>query len=182
MSVSYQGATGTSNIPATRQGKVFVHEEFSATANNGRVGAQYADLAVVLLEEPFGDINPDGNMPEVDVSYNEKLTIVGFGPTTHKGRDHKVRRFGTNFVTRINTTSKIKEFRMGPEGVHPFGGDSGAPCFRETSEGRWLVGINYGFLARGAESESWFVNMFHFRSWIEKQKRNLDTHQPLRAP
>jgi hypothetical protein len=67
----------------------------------------------------------------------------------------------TNLVTAISTTTEVKEFRMGPEGVHPFGGDSGAPCFRETQEGRWLVGINYGFLARGMQSESWFTVPVH---------------------
>ncbi len=177
LSISKQAKSGNSNNPSSmKKGKVVVHEDFSATTLNGRIVRQVADLAIIQLKDAVGDINPDGNMPEVDISYNERLTVVGYGPTTYKGVDHKLRRFGTNFVTKISTTSELKEFRMGPEGAHPFGGDSGAPCFRETKEGRWLVGINYGFLARGTESESWFMNTFHFRAWIEEQKKRPDTN------
>lgn len=175
LGVSYQQGKDTSRTkPAARKGKVSIHESFRATVIDGRIGEQLADLAVIQLEESLGDINPDGSMPEVDVSYSEKLTLVGYGPSTYRGIDHQIRRFGTNFITKVNTTSSVKEFRMGPEGAHPFGGDSGAPCFRETKEGRWLVGINYGFLARGMESESWFINTFYFRAWIEEQKKHLE--------
>jgi secreted trypsin-like serine protease len=73
-------------------------------------------------------------------------------------------------VTDVITTREAKEFRFSTGGVQVLSGDSGGPCFRETPEGCWLVGISGGF-AKGGH-ESWFTSTFYYRDWIERQKRD----------
>lgn len=157
-------------MPESKKGTILVHEGFRSEVQDGKVKSHLADLAVIRLEEAMGDVNPDGNMPEVEVKPNEELIVVGFGPSTYQGADDGVRRYGRNVVTDVITTRESKEFRFGTGGVHVPSGDSGGPCFRETEEGRWLVGISGGFAKRG--HESWFTSTFYYRDWIERQKRD----------
>jgi hypothetical protein len=160
------------DVPDVIQGTVIAHEDFRSEVQDGKVKSHRADLAVVQLEEPVAGINPDGNMPEVEVRPNEPLVVVGFGPSSEKGVDLGVRRFGKNLVTEVITTRETKEFRFTAGGVHVLAGDSGGPCFRETEEGRWLVGISGGFTKTRGGHESWFTSTFYYRSWIERQKRD----------
>jgi hypothetical protein len=160
------------DMPDVIQGTVISHEDFRSEVEDGKVKSHRADLAVVQLEEPVVGINPDGNMPEVEVRPNESLVVVGFGPSVDKGVDLGVRRFGRNLVTEVITTRATKEFRFTAGGVHVLSGDSGGPCFRETEEGRWLVGISGGFTKAKGGHESWFTSTFYYRNWIERQKRD----------
>jgi hypothetical protein len=107
---------------------------------------------------------------ENEMTLDEQLILVGLGPSKPGEADDAVRRFGKNWVTDIITTRQAKEFRFSTGGVHILAGDSGGPCFRETSAGRWLVGLSGGFIVEG--QDSWFTSTFYYREWIERQKRN----------
>jgi len=159
-------------LPEFYEGTVVAHESFRSEVQDGRVRSHQADLAVIRLDKAVADINPDGNMPEVEVKPNESLVVVGLGPSTDKGTDSGVRRFGRNLVTEVVTTRDIKEFRFTTGEVHVVAGDSGGPCFRETAEGRWLVGISGGFTKAKGGHESWFTSTYYYRDWIERQKRD----------
>jgi hypothetical protein len=159
-------------VPESYEGTVVAHEGFRSEVQDGKVKSHWADLAVIRLEKAVADINPDGNMPEVEVKPDESLIVVGLGPSADQGTDSGVRRFGRNLVTEVITTREVKEFRFTTGGVHVLAGDSGGPCFRETAEGRWLVGISGGFTkARGGHG-SWFTSTYYYREWIERQKRD----------
>lgn len=82
-----------------------------------------------------------------------------------------MRRFGKNRVTEVITTPEVKEFRFTTGEVHVLAGDSGGPCFRETVEGRWLVGLSGGFTRNKGDLGSWFTSTYYYRAWIERQKR-----------
>jgi hypothetical protein len=159
-------------IPESYEGTVVAHESFRSEVQDGKVKSRQADLAVIRLKNAVADINPDGNMPEVEVKPDESLVVVGLGPSTDKGADSGVRRFGRNLVTEVITTRQVKEFRFTTGGVHVLAGDSGGPCFRETAEGRWLVGISGGFTKAKGGHESWFTSTYYYRDWIERQKRD----------
>lgn len=154
------------------EGTVIAHESFRSEVQDGKVKSHWADLAVIQLKEAVAGINPDGNMPEVEVKPDESLVVVGFGPSIDEGADVGMRRYGRNLVTAVLTTREIKEFRFTMGEVHVLSGDSGGPCFRETAEGRWLVGISGGFTKAKGGHESWFTSTYYYRDWIERQKRD----------
>ncbi|WP_224364054.1 S1 family peptidase [Hyalangium versicolor] len=169
----YQQVNGKwARSPEFYEGTVVAHEDFRSEIQDGKVKSHRADLAVIQLETAALGINPDGNMPEVEVKPNESLVVVGFGPSVERGDNGGVRRSGRNTVTEVITTRETKEFRFTAGGIHILSGDSGGPCFRETDEGRWLVGINGGFTKAKGGYESWFTSTFYYRSWIERQKRD----------
>lgn len=159
-------------VPERYEGTVIAHENFRSEVQDGKVRSHQADLAVIQLEKAAAGVSPDGNMPEVEVKPNESLIVVGFGPRVEKGTYDGIRRFGRNLVTEVLTTREIKEFRFTTGEVHILSGDSGGPCFRETEEGRWLVGISGGFTKTQGGRESWFTSTFYYRGWIERQKRD----------
>ncbi|MBN1209040.1 MAG: trypsin-like serine protease [Myxococcaceae bacterium] len=160
------------DVPDFSKGTVIAHESFKSEIQDGKVKSHFADLAVIRLDGAMAGVNPDGNMPEVEVKPNEQLVVVGYGPSVQDGADPGVRRFGRNLVTEVITTRETKEFRFSMGGVHVVAGDSGGPCFRETAEGRWLVGISGGWTKASGGHESWFTSIFYFRDWIERQKRD----------
>jgi V8-like Glu-specific endopeptidase len=159
-------------VPERHEGTIVAHENFRSEVQDGKVKSHWADLAVIQLEKAVAGINPDGNMPEVEVKPNESLVVVGFGPSAEKAADLGMRRFGRNLVTEVITTRDIKEFRFTTGRVHVLSGDSGGPSFRETAEGRWLVGISGGFTKAKGGHESWFTSTYYYRDWIERQKRD----------
>ncbi len=160
------------DIPQDYKGTVVAHEAFKAEVHDGRVKSHVADLAVIHLDKAMTDVIPE-SLPEIEVKTDERFTVVGFGPSGVNSMDEGVRRFGRNRVTEVITTRDVKEFRFRTGGVHILPGDSGGPCFRETPAGRWLVGINGGFVKEGITS--WFTSTFYYREWIERQKRGLST-------
>jgi hypothetical protein len=160
----FQGDTGT----------VRVHPGFKAEMAGGRLKSNIADLAVVRLSRPIKGVKINFKFPTHEVAIDERLTLVGFGETRHQGKDEGTRRVGHNAVTDIILSSGgTGSFLFRADGAHTHAGDSGGPCFRETPEGRWLVGINSGHANSG--TVSWFTSTFHFRTWISQQMRKVDT-------
>jgi secreted trypsin-like serine protease len=156
------------------QGKVRVHPGFRAEMEDGRLKSNVADLAVVRLEKPVEGLKIDFKFPTQEVSIDEQLTLVGFGETRYNGKDDGTRRVGHNSVTDIVLSSRGPgSFLFRDPGAHTHAGDSGGPCFRENSEGRWLVGINSGHANGG--KVSLFTSTFHYRAWIAEQLRKTDT-------
>ncbi|MBN1204100.1 MAG: S1 family peptidase [Myxococcaceae bacterium] len=156
------------------KGKVRVHPGFRAEMAGARLKSNIADLAVVRLDRPVEGVKVDFKFPTQEVAIDERLTLVGFGETRHQGKDEGTRRVGYNSVTDIILSSGgTGSFLFRAPGAHTHAGDSGGPCFRETPEGRWLVGINSGHANSG--TVSWFTSTFHFRGWIAEQMRKVDT-------
>lgn len=157
------------DIPDPYRGVIVAHEDFRSEVQDGKIKSHIADLAVIHLDRPMADVIPE-SLAENEVTLNEHLVLVGLGPSKPGEVDDAVRRFGKNLVTDIITSRQAKEFRFSTGGVHVLAGDSGGPCFRETSVGRWLVGLSGGFVVEG--EDSWFTSTFYYREWIEHQKRN----------
>jgi hypothetical protein len=157
------------DVPDLYRGAIVIHEDFRSEVQDGKIKSHLADLAVIHLEKAMADVIPE-SLAENEVTLNEHLVLVGLGPSKPGEADDAVRRFGKNLVTDVITTRQAKEFRFSTGGVHILSGDSGGPCFRETSAGRWLVGLSGGFVVEG--EDSWFTSTFYYREWIERQKRN----------
>lgn len=186
------------DIFITGKGTLTVHEDFRSEIKNGAIQSHRADIAIVRLKAPLmfevnGSkrfIEPDGRLPDQDVSLGELLTVVGYGPYAYGEHKAGVRRFGTNTVTDLDyssrpiptstngvvdrrTTLGKREFRFRASGAHTRVGDSGGPCFRTEGSKRWLVGINGGYANQG--NESWFTSTFPYKAWIEAQLARLET-------
>ena len=76
------------------------------------------------------------------------------------------RRYGSNSVTQVLPPEEGL-FVMEKDGAHSYAGDSGGPCFREDTKGRWLVGIS----ARGTGKVSRFTSTYRYRAWLEQELR-----------
>ena len=164
----YAAKNGWVNEPHSRRGKIIAHEDFRSEVLDGKIKSHLADLAVIQLEKAFEDVIPE-SVAENEVKRDELLLLVGLGPSKSGESDDGVRRFGKNQVTSVLTSQEAQEFRFSTGGVHILAGDSGGPCFRETTAGRWLVGLSGGFVVEG--QDSWFTSTFYHREWIERQKR-----------
>ncbi len=166
----YDAKDGWVEEPLSHKGRIVAHPDFRSEVLDGKLKSHLADLAVIHLEKAFEDVTPE-SVAENDVRRDERLVLVGLGPSNPGDTDDGVRRFGKNLVTEVVDTQEAQEFRFRTGGVHILEGDSGGPCFRETSAGRWLVGISGGFVVAG--QDSWFTSTFYYRNWIERQKRQI---------
>jgi hypothetical protein len=164
-------------------GAVVVNAEFRSEieSSQGRtiIKSKVADLAVVRLERALANTSVDSRLGADEVLLNDELIMVGYGATSPEARDMGKRRSGRNVVTelRLSDNSRGREIRFRFPGAHTHQGDSGGPCFREEEGVRWLVGINGGYVSKGA-TESWFTSTSSYREWIEGQieeARKLET-------
>ena len=166
----YDAKNGWVDESLSRRGRIVAHPDFRSEVLDGKIKSHLSDLAVIQLEKAFEDVIPE-SVAENEVRRDEHLVLVGLGPSKSGEADDGVRRFGKNLVTDVVNTREAQEFRFRTSGVHILEGDSGGPCFRETSGGRWLVGISGGFVVAG--QDSWFTSTFYHREWIERQKREI---------
>ncbi|WP_224364210.1 trypsin-like serine protease [Hyalangium versicolor] len=155
-------------IPESFEGTVTVHEGFRVEFRDGKVLTHVADLAVVEMEYSMLGVTADGNLPQAEVTPQERLVQVGFSPSVHVGDEEEVRRFGGIVVTAVTTTRETSEVHFRTSGVQGLSGNSGGPAFRETAKGRWLVGINSGLTRVGEGAR--FTSTFQYRDWVERQK------------
>ena len=163
---------GWEPIPATSEGDVIVHEEFtSQRTSKGFVdpAKRVADLAIVALDKELDGLKPDVLLRPQDVSEGDELTVIGYGPTRTNGSDGSVRRSGTNTIFTVTRfpNERVREFRFNGSGAHTHDGDSGGPALYLDDGKRWLVGINGGYSEQG--KQSWFTATSTYDGWIKSQ-------------
>jgi hypothetical protein len=165
------------------QGIVRVHEGYRTQfRSDGTTMENVSDLAVIFLETPLPGVIPDYQLTNQEVALKSEFVVVGYGLTKFDDKITGKRFFGRNMVTATALSSlKAEErddvfFRFERAGVHAAGGDSGGPCFRETAQGRWLVGIVSQGNPGGSLSQ--FTSIYPHLNWI---KARLAEAEKLKA-
>ncbi len=156
----------------TSRGSVRAHEGYRTRFSaEGTTDENVSDIAVIFLEQPLPNVVPETQLTDQETVLRSELVVVGYGPTRVGGEITGRRFFGRNSVTAIALSSIRAEdrddvfFRFEREGTHAAEGDSGGPCFRETAQGRWLVGIVSLGLPNGTLSQ--FTSIYPHIRWIK---------------
>jgi hypothetical protein len=160
------------------RGVPFLPEEFRVDVDEtGAVRSRIADFAIIRLQERV-PVRIDYRLPDREVAIGESIVVVGFGNIRqHNTSAAILRHFGDNKVTGVRLLededhpARDKErveiyFHRKKTGAHAEQGDSGGPCFRETEQGRFLVGIVHSSVPDGRTSV--LLSTFHSKSLIDK--------------
>ncbi|HEX8702771.1 MAG TPA: trypsin-like serine protease [Myxococcaceae bacterium] len=154
------------------RGTVRAHESYRTRFGAGEATQEnVSDLAVIFLEQPLPDVVPESQLTDQEAVLKSELVVVGYGPTQVGGDITGRRFFGRNTVTAIALSSIRAEdrddvfFRFERAGTHAAEGDSGGPCFRETAQGRRLVGIVSQGHPDGRLSQ--FTSIYPHLAWIK---------------
>jgi secreted trypsin-like serine protease len=167
-------STQNSSLPRRQsdQGVVRVHEGYRTRLTpDGTTQENISDLAVIFLEKPLSGIVPESQLTNQEVALKSEFVVVGYGLTRLDDEITGKRFFGRNTVTAIALSSIRAEdhddvfFRFERAGPHAADGDSGGPCFRETAQGRWLVGIVSQGLPGGTLSQ--FTSIYSHLNWLK---------------
>lgn len=152
----------------TYQGKVQAHPELKVLLDaGGDIVSSHADLALVFLEIPVKDAPPPPALAETEVLPGEPITVVGHGHDDIRGSMGGERRFNrTRVVRRAESGGERVLFEQSDRNLYR--GESGGPCFRETSRGPELVGIS----SRGLGREPSFIDTHTFQGWILERIRS----------
>lgn len=167
-------------IPATSDGDVIVHTEFtSQRTSKGFIEPEkrMADLALIALDKDLNGLEPDVFLTSQDVADEAELAVIGFGPTSNRGPDAGIRRYGTNQISELTrfANERVREFRFNESGAHTHDGDSGGPALYLEGSKRWLVGINGGFTENG--KQSWFTATANYYDWITSQLAEINARR-----
>jgi hypothetical protein len=156
----------------TSRGTVRPHEGYRTRFGDGDTTQEnVSDLAIVFLEKPLPDVVPDSQLTDQEAGLKSDFVVVGYGLTKLNGKSIGKRFFGRNTVTATALSSLKTEdrddvfFRFERAGAHAAEGDSGGPCFRETEQGRLLVGIVSQGLPDGSLSQ--FTSIYPHLRWLK---------------
>lgn len=178
---------GTSYRRQSSTGAVVAHQEFKARLDAQRaVVESTSDLAVIFLKEAVQNIPLGFDLTDAELQIKSKITLVGYGLDT-PGSGAKGRRlFGTNEVTGLALTDLADgdngdvAFLFEKPGAHAAPGDSGGPCFRETPQGRWLVGVVSQSREDGQGSR--MTSLYPHLLWLKEQIAKAEKHRQPEAP
>ncbi len=158
--------------PRVSRGAVRPHERYRTRfSEGGTIRENVSDLAVIFLDRPLPDVLPDSQLTDQEAELKSEYVVVGYGLTRLKGETIGKRFYGRNTVTATALSSLKEEerddvfFRFERAGSHAAEGDSGGPCFRETEQGRWLVGIVSQGLPEGSLSQ--FTSIYPHLRWLK---------------
>lgn len=152
------------------QGVVRPHPEMRILLDaQGHVVSSHADLAVIVLEEPFDEEFRPMPLADEDVQVNESIIIVGSGYDETVSAYDGERRFSTNKVMEM-LPSGGGRIRIQQPGGHHYRGDSGGPCLREGPGGPTLVGVSSRNLGEGASMTS----TYGYRDWLRSEIQRAD--------
>jgi len=158
------------------QGVVHPHPDLRILLDTqGHVVSSRADLAVIVLEEPFDKEFRPMPIADEDVHLNESVIIVGSGyDETARAYDGE-RRFSVNKVIEV-LPSGGGRMRIQQPGEHHYRGDSGGPCLRESPAGTALVGISSRNLGEGEAMTS----TYGYRDWLRGELQRTDGKRLIR--
>jgi hypothetical protein len=149
------------------EGAVRPHPRFELQLNEqGIATIHHADLAVIRLDEPVQKNIPPVRLAEKEAQVGEHLTVVGYGFIEAIGGTDGNRRFSQERVVRFLDPDGARVLFGSPE-LHPYKGDTGGPCLRETAQGLELLGISN----RGLGEQPTFTSTPHYRNWLVEEIR-----------
>jgi Trypsin len=158
-------AKGMESWSVEYEGAVQPHPGFELVMGvQGAAMASRANLAVIRL-----DTHVQSNIPPIRLAAEaahpgELMTVVGYGYFEAIGGMDGKRRFSQERVKKfLDPSGERVEF--GARDLHPYKGDTGGPCLRETEHGPELLGIS----SRGLGKEPTFTSISPYRNWLNEQ-------------
>lgn len=146
-------------------GHVRVHPALKVRLNErGNIVASEADLAAIVLNEPYDDVSPIA-LAETEVRPGESLVMVSYGYNDIANLGSGYRRFRENSITRAPASGGRVVFD--PRSRRIYKGDSGGACLRTTEHGEVVAGILTGPLGQEAS----FTSTFSYRDWVAAEIR-----------
>lgn len=161
-----QGITRTTS--ARFQGKVRPHPELDIRLDTeGRVLLSHADLALVVLDTPVPPGFTPARLADTGVTTQDNLVTVGFGHDESRGWLDSTRLINPRKAGAVD--ARRGRFLFEQHSQTFFRGDSGGPCFRESSLGPELVGIS----ATGLGQQPTLTALLPYREWLLQAIRSL---------
>ena len=149
-------------------GVVHPHPALRVLLNDqGEVVSSVADLALIHLTSPVEKAIHPLSLADKEVQLSEALIIAGQAYDEVFDRYDENRRFSRNTATRLPMAGDSRILVRQPSG-HPYKGDSGGPCLRESLEHSLLVGISSRNLGKGAACTS----IHAYRDWVRSELRH----------
>ncbi len=154
-----QGITRTTS--AQFQGKVQPHPELDIQLDaEGRILLSYADLALVVLDTPVPPGFTPARLSSTGVTAQDNLVTVGFGYDESRGWLDSTRLINLRRVVAVD--AQRGRFLFEQHSQTFFRGDSGGPCFRQSSQGPELVGIS----TTGLGQQPALTALLPYRQWL----------------
>jgi hypothetical protein len=146
----------------TYQGKVQPHPDFKLLidARNNVIFSR-ADLALIVLDIPVSAEFPAALLTEAGVKGDEPIVMVSYGYDLGRGTLGGDRRIKEYKVTRLPGPGEDRVLFHQPQ-RDTYTGDSGGPCFQQSTEDLSVVGIS----SRSLGSEPAFTSLKPYHAWI----------------
>jgi hypothetical protein len=154
-----QGITSTTS--AEFQGKVRPHPELDTQLDaEGRVLLSHADLALVALDTPVPPGFTPARLSSTGITAQDNLVTVGFGHDEARGWLDSARLINKRKAVAVD--ARRERFLLEQYSQTFFRGDSGGPCFRESSQGPELVGLS----TTGLGQQPALTALLPYREWL----------------
>jgi hypothetical protein len=146
----------------TYRGVVSPHPEFRLLRDDdGAVVSSWADLALIILEEPVERELAELQLREEESRVGEHLHMAGYGYGTQWGQLYGMRFVRRDKVTRTAAPGGGRAVYE-QQGAFLYNGFHGGPCFHEDESGRRLAGI----VSVGTERELAFTSIHPYQGWL----------------
>ncbi|WP_422723971.1 trypsin-like serine peptidase [Hyalangium rubrum] len=170
--VIYEPPTPEAELNLSRRtynGRIQPHPDFKLLLDaQGNVVSTKADLAFVRLEFPVrGELIPV-TLAETGIEAGESILMVSYGYDLDLGTLGGDRRIKEYPVTRLPAAGEDRFLFHQPQ-RHAYTGDSGGPCFRQSTQGLSLVGIS----SRSLGKEPAFTGLQPYRAWLSSEVQRV---------
>jgi hypothetical protein len=146
------------------KGAVRPHPEFKMVLNEtGTALSVNADLAIIVLNNPFKERLPSLLIAEKELQGQETLVMAGYGHGAEWGGGH-YRYFRSNKLIGPEGASTDR-FLYEQQGIYLYNGFDGGPCFREHGAMRWLAGI----ASLGSDKSLTLTSTIAHRAWLHTE-------------
>lgn len=154
---------------------IYQHPDFDDSVDEYLDLAVRNDVGVMIIERPIPDIayeQLDRPALEIPVDAGTELSMCGYGRLQWHVGSLALKRDAMVTVDRMESF----EFSTMADGPQPCAGDSGAPLFADTPDGRRIVGIVSRAMGRTSMCNTGAIitRVEEYSSWIAKASRDRD--------
>lgn len=155
---------------------VHQHPDFDAASDGYLDLSVRNDVGVIILAQPVTEVPPeliDEPALETQLAAGDKLAICGYGRSAWYTGDTPIKRDAEVAIDRTDAY----EFATTPVDPQPCIGDSGAPLFAGSPDGRHIVGLVSRAMGRSrmCDTGAIITRLGPYSKWIERASQDRDT-------